>query len=339
MYNGNHRIAGLLGLLLAFSAGAVSAQATELYRDNIVTNGGPVMGVTELFGFCSNGSCGGQGIWDFVEITVERDEDVNQMGGLVAVDATQGGHGLAMHIDYDPVTGFPGHGLLQPGNVIRTSCWVALDPNAPLNRQDFQFAIIKVEFYSQDLGAANGPTVLFDSDISTGGALLESYAGLMTDTEWTQVVFEYEYSAAHFNAALLEEMRPVVIQGDFEFKVFDGNSLVDNLIVEIFTNATDAANSPVDPTPPGILPDPFVFFDTEIEAVGRTNTVLISFDGQPGVQYALEYSEDAGATWEPAGLEISGDGTRQTITDPAGPSDTRDYRIQVVDPEFVTPLF
>jgi hypothetical protein len=216
-----------------------------------------------------------------------------------------------------------------------------LDPNSPLNRQDFGFAIIKLEFYNQDLGAANSAAVLFDSDISTGGVLVESYAGLMSESEWTQVVFEYTYNPAHFNAALLEEMRPVIIQGDFDFKVFDGNSVVDNIIVEIFTNATDAANSPVDPTPPGILPDPFVFFeeDTVISAMGRTNTVLIAFDGQPGVQYALEYSEDAGATWEPAGLEISGDGTRQTIIDPAGPSDTRDYRIQVVDPDFEVPLF
>ena len=185
MYNGTMRIAAFIGSLLILSAGAMQVQATELYRDNVVTNGGPVMGVTELFGFCSFGSCGGQGIWDFVEITVERGEDVNQMGGLVAVNATQGGHGIAMHIDYNPVTGFPGHGLLQPGNVVRTSCWVALDPNAPLNRQDFQFAIIKLEFYNQDLGAANSTAVLFDSDQSTGGVLVESYAGLMTTSEWT----------------------------------------------------------------------------------------------------------------------------------------------------------
>ncbi len=90
------------------------------------------------------------------------------------------------------------------------------------------------------------------------------------------------------------------------FQLFNGNPLADNIIV----------------------------------AFGRTNTALISFDGQPGVQYSLEYSEAApGGPWQPTGLEISGDGTRQTVADPAGPSETRDYHIQEVDPEFETPLF
>ncbi len=338
MNNGKRRTVVIIASLLAIAAGVARVEATELYRDNVVHNDGNVMGGTELFGF---GPFGGQGIWDIVEITVERDEETNDMAGLVAVNATQGGHGVAMHIAYDSVTGFPGHGLLQPGNVIRTSCWVALDPNSPLNRQDFQFAVIKIEFYSEELGAPDSPSRLFDSDIDTGGTIVESYAGLMSTSEWAQVVFEYEYNPAHFNAALLQEMRPVVVQGDFELKVFNGNSLVDNLIVEIFTNAAAAAASPVDTTPPGLLPDPFVFFeeDTVISAMGRTDTVLISFDGQPGVQYVLEYSETGpGGPWESTGLEISGDGTRQTVVDPAGPSDTRDYRIQVIDPEFAVPF-
>lgn len=322
------------GMACLIAGGLTSpAKALLLYSDNVMSNAAIAYGKTQVFAF---GPFGGQGIWDHVDIMVERGGETNYMAGLVAVDATAGGQGFATSIQHDLVTGIPGHGLLQPGNVIRLSAWFALDPNAPLNRTDGNINFWKIEFY-QSLGGAR----VWDSAQDTGDTIVGRFGPELTANDWTQISWNYVYSPAHFNAATVQEIRPVLVMGDFSapLKVLDGNVVADNFRVEIFTNLAAAAATPLDPTYPGILPSSFEFIPFEILNVGRTNTTFIAFDAQPGVQYLLEYSESGPAgPWSSTGLEVSGDGTRMTLTDPDGPSTTRSYRIQVVDPDFEEPL-
>ena len=57
----------------------------------------------------------------------------------------------------------------------------------------------------------------------------------------------------------------------------------------------------------------------------------MAFDSTDGAGYAVEFTEDAGSTnWMPAGLVITGDGNTRVALDPAGVSNTRLYRLDVL---------
>jgi hypothetical protein len=312
--------------LAALSLTVASATATNLYFDDgskMFTDASGGVGSTELFEFGFGG-----GIWTKEIIAPSS----NTMALLVATgDANTGGHGLSLHVDY-PFTN-TAHGAYVEGNVLRLSGWIASDAGAPVNRQDWQFAILKIEFHDADLGSQRIWET--DQDHVTAppvGPLVTSYTNQLSTTEWTQFVFEYEYDTNDFSAATLEEVRGVIIQGDFETKDFNGNVVVDNVRMEIFADQAAADASPVDMTNPGPLPAAFAFYDIFVESELVSATV-VEWDSQLGVQYQFEYSDDAGTTWVNTGLgPLTGDGTRMQVTDPAGPTLGRTYRISTPPP-------
>lgn len=233
------------GLLLIGSPGAY---ATELYSDDTLAHGGLNLGATELFQF---GPFGAPGSWGFTNLTVKG----NHMGRLIAEGGTgNGGHGASVHLAYPDA--FAAHGPLAAGNVLRLSCWLAVDATNPIDRQDWQFAVLKFEFYSKALADPNEEpeTKLFDSDQDTDGELTTSYAEGLSPTEWRQFSVEYTVDTNHVDLARLAEVRPAVVQGDFASNAFSGNTVIDGLRVEIFTDQAAADAQPVDATPPGALP-------------------------------------------------------------------------------------
>ncbi|HAV61671.1 MAG TPA: hypothetical protein DCY13_04810 [Verrucomicrobiales bacterium] len=310
------------GIAIASLIGSVSlATATDLFFDdgsNMSLDSSGGMGSTELFQFGF-----GQGTWGREIIAPSG----NTMALLVATDnADTGGHGLSAHVDY-PFTN-PSHGPLVAGNVLRLSAWIASDAAAPVNRQDWQFAILKFEFHEQDLGSA----VIFDTDQDRTPPLVTRYDNQLSTTQWKQFVLEYEYNPSDFSTASLQEVRGVVIQGDFEGRTFNGNVVVDNIRVEIFDDAAAAAASPVNSTNPGPLPVAFVFNDVTIDP-NLVPATVVSWDGQTGVRYRFEYSDDGGSTWADTGVRsLTGTGDRMQVTDPAGPVSGRSYRIVTPDP-------
>ena len=103
------------------------------------------------------------------------------------------------------------------------------------------------------------------------------------------------------------------VKVEFADPVGTGSCFFDNAVL------TDA--DAVGPPPPVL---PFAL------GIGQTDSVLISFDGQIGVPYQLEYSEDGGSSWQASLAPLMvGNGTRQSTYDPEGPSTTRTYRIIV----------
>ncbi len=235
----------VLGMLLA---GSLQVQAAELYRDASLANGGLAVGATELFQF---GPFGAPGSWGITNHTVNG----NQMAVLTATGETgNGGNGAAVHLEYPKA--FATHGPLVAGNVIRFSCWLAVDATNPINRHDWQFAILKLEFYDTPLANPqdNPEHILFDSDQDTDGELTTSFADGLSPTEWRQFILEYTVDTNHVDLSQLKEVRPVVVAGDFTGNGFSGNVVVDNLRAEVFKDQNEAKANPVDTTPPGALP-------------------------------------------------------------------------------------
>jgi hypothetical protein len=234
-----------LGLLLV---GTLRAHATEIHRDITLADGGLTLGATELFQF---GPFGASGSWGFTNLTVNG----NQMGRLVAEGGTgNGGHGASIHLAYPDA--FSAHGPLAPGNVLRLSCWLAIDATHPVNRQDWQFALLKFEFFSAALADPNEhpESKLFDSDQDTDGELITSYVDGLSPSEWRQFILEYTVDTNQVDLSQLAEVRPAVVQGDFAGNTFTGCTVIDNLRVEVFKDEADAKAHPVDPTAPGALP-------------------------------------------------------------------------------------
>lgn len=236
-----------LWILLAVS---LTCPATELYRDTAVVDGGLKMGATELFQY---GPIGANGRWACTNITVSG----SQSGLLLAEGGTGNGcHGVSVHLPYPEA--FAEHGPLAPGHVLRLSCWLAVDPSGPVNRQDWQFALLKFEFYSKALADphADPDTKLFDSDEDTLGELVTSYAGALSTNEWKRFSLDFVVDTNLVDITQLKEVRPVVVQGDFTGNEFSGNVLIDDLAIDVFESQEAADAHPVDDTPPGPLPAP-----------------------------------------------------------------------------------
>lgn len=318
-----HHLRSICGTAVAaLGLTVASATATDVYFDDgsLMTNNASVLGTSELFEFGF-----GTGIWS-KDIIAPED---NTMGLLIMVDdANTGGHGISAHVDYPQAFNDSGHGLLMEGNVLRLSCFIASDAGAPVDRQDWQFALLKIEFLNQDLGDSNDTNIrIFDTDRDHAPPLVTSYANSLSTTNWTQFVFEYVYDTNDFNAVELEEVRPVIIDGDFEGRNFNGNIVVDNIRLEVFVDQAAADASPVDPTLPGPLPQPFVYYDIVMYEDIVDGTV-VEWDGQLGVHYVFEYSDDGGTLWQDTGVRpLVGTGERMQVADPAGPVSGRTYRI------------
>ncbi len=148
-----------------------------------------------------------------------------------------------------------GGGNLQAGNVIRLSAWVAADPTNPIVSSPLQADILKMEFWSVALSSDRDNDLAYDTE-AIGGLFTEIGVDTLMSDDWTQYVFEYEVSALDFDPALIQEIRPVVIVGDFSGAdpvPATGAAAVDRIIIEVFADTTAAAGSPVDSTNPGQL--------------------------------------------------------------------------------------
>jgi hypothetical protein len=124
-----------------------------------------------------------------------------------------------------------------------------------VNSQDWQLALLKVEFYSKPLGSHQNPDhLLFDSDQDTNSRLTTGFGGKLSASEWQQFSLELTIDPERVDVARLKEVRPVVFIGDFANGEFTGNVLVDSLRVEVFSDQEAAAAHPLDTTHPGALP-------------------------------------------------------------------------------------
>lgn len=227
---------------------ASGSRAAEVYADSVFTNGGPQLGATELFVF---GPYGAPGSWGCTNLAVES----TRMARMTSTEGTGNGcHGVAVHLAHPD--DFKEHGPLEHGHVLRLSCWLAVDASAPINRQDWQFAVLKFEFYREALGDphADPEARLFDSDLDTDGDLVTSYAEGLSPTEWRRFSLEYTVDTNQVNLAQLKEVRPVVVQGDFAGGEFTGNVLVADLRVDVFKDRAEADAKPQDAPPPAGLP-------------------------------------------------------------------------------------
>lgn len=241
---GSMTIAAVVGLVSVSTSGTL---ASEVHVDSAFTDGGLQLGATELFVF---GPYGAPGSWGCTNSVVQ--------GFGVCKLTTEGGtgngcHGAAVHLGYPDA--FKEHGPLEHGHVLRLSCWLAVDASAPVNRQDWQFAVLKFEFYQEPLANPHDQpeSRLFDSDIDTGGDLVTSYAEGLSPKEWKRFSLEYTVDTNQVGLAELQEVRPVVVQGDFAGGEFSGNVLLGDLRVEVFKNRADANADPLDgPPPPGL---------------------------------------------------------------------------------------
>ena len=195
------------------------------------------------------GPYGAPGSWGCSNLTIEG----KQVGRLTTAGGTGNGcHGVAVHLAYPDH--FTDHGVLETGNVLRLSCWLAVDPSDPVNRQDWQFALLKFEFYRDALADphTSAASRIFDTDLDTGGKMVTSYVDGLSPSAWRRFTLEYTVDTNQVNVAELREVRPVVVQGDFAGASFTGNVLVADLRVEVFKNQAEAdAHPPADPPPAG----------------------------------------------------------------------------------------
>ena len=237
--------AAIVGLVLFAVSGS---HATEVYKDSVFANGGLQLGATELFVL---GPYGAPGSWGCTNAVLD---DMSVCKLTTEGGTGNGCHGASVHLAYPDA--FAKHGSFEHGHVLRLSCWLAVDASEPVNRQDWQFAVLKFEFYRDALANPHdqADARLFDSDIDTDGELVTSYADSLSPTAWKRFSLEYAVDTNQVDLAELAEVRPVIVQGDFAGGEFSGNVLIGDLKVEVFKNQTAADAAPLNAPAPGDLP-------------------------------------------------------------------------------------
>ena len=271
---------------VAALAGVAHAQTTAEFFDDIQPSG-LGYGQSDAFGF---------GGWsDPTSRTVDGNAYIVLDGNGANPNS---GTGISVPVAFDnaAVVNANGSAGFQNGNVIRASIWLASDPSNPFVPVGAGPAIpaFKMEFWDAALGLDRGVNLLFDTEADAG--IFTDVTPGLTAGDWTQFVFEYTINDADFifgNVGSLVEVRPVLFVGDFSGADYvDGGFVADNYRVEVFTDASAAAASPVDTTFPGglVATTNIPYCDNEVAAGG------LNFGATDVYAFGAGFASDPGTT-------------------------------------------
>jgi PEP-CTERM motif len=251
------------GVAMGMSFAASQAGAAIVFQDDAMTDGGLTLGTTEYLAgspsFVSPATDGGDGN-QFAII-----EQVGQFNGT----------GLAQHVDIADVT------ALQPlfdGVTLRASAWVLSDPNNPWN--PLATDGFKIEFYNTALGTF-GSLAMTNETENGFGLGLSPAAQSPSTSAWTQQSFTVPITNADVDFGSLQEIRPVLFQGDWTgTSPATGRLFVDGMTLEVFPDiATANATALPANMPGGFNPAPPVDLSGDINGdgfvgIGDLNIVL-----------------------------------------------------------------
>ena len=210
------------------------AQATVVFQDDVMTDGGLNLGVTELFTF------GGPQTLSAVDSV-----DGNQFAIFDKNGSQNAGMGISQHTAIADVT------AVQPlvdGMTLRVSAWFVSDPLAPWTTQSAQGW--KFEFYNTALGAVNTIDMTNETENGFGLGLVDA-TSTITTTGWTQTSMTVPITNTLVDFASLQEIRPVLFTGDFTGLDTDGRMFVDGFVFEVFPDLATANATPLPANTPG----------------------------------------------------------------------------------------
>jgi PEP-CTERM motif len=229
------------GMALGMALGGQQAGAVIVFQDDAVTDGGLALGGTEYI-------AGGASF-----VTPAMDANDGNQFAIIEQVGQFNGTGLAQHVDIADVT------AVQPlvdGMTLRASAWVLSDPNNPWN--PLATDGLKIEFYNTALGAF-GSLAMTNETENGFGLGLSPVAQAPSTSAWQQQSFTVPITDADVDFASLQEIRPVLFQGDWTGSSPEsGRLFVDGFTFEVFPDLATAnatalpANMPggFNPTPP-----------------------------------------------------------------------------------------
>ncbi len=221
------------GLVLATQ----QAGAAVAFQDDTMLDGGLNLGTSEYFGF------GGP-----VTTNGTAPADGNQFA-IIGQSGEFSGAGISQHVDVLDVTTALGAGL-SDGVTLRSSAWILSDPANPWTPQATDG--FKIEFYNLALGAFNTIDMTNETENGFGLGLTPVSPSAVT-TGWTQVSFTVAITDALVDFLSLQEIRPVLFEGDFSGANpgQGGQLFVDGMTLEVFPDLATANATALPTNTPG----------------------------------------------------------------------------------------